>query len=34
VLAGAAGDGRWLGTVTYDAAPYGVGYLVASWQAA
>lgn len=34
VLAGAAADGRWRGTVTYDAAPYGVGYLVASWQAA
>lgn len=34
VLAGAAGDQRWRGDVTYDAAPYGVGYLVASWQPA
>ena len=31
VLAGAAGDTRWRGAVTYDAAPYGVGYLVATW---
>jgi hypothetical protein len=33
VLAGAAGD-RWRGAVHYDAAPYGVGYLVATWSAA
>ncbi len=33
VLARAAGDvGPWRGEVTYDDAPYGVGYLVASWQ--
>jgi hypothetical protein len=33
VLAGAiqASGGSWAGTVHYDAAPYGVGYLVASW---
>jgi hypothetical protein len=31
VLAGAAGDRRWQGDVSYDAAPYGVGYLVATW---
>ncbi|MGH8940141.1 MAG: class III extradiol dioxygenase subunit B-like domain-containing protein [Actinomycetes bacterium] len=32
VMAGAAGDGEpWRGEVTYDAAPYGVTYLVASW---
>ena len=31
VLAGAAGGQRWQGAVTYDAAPYGVGYLVATW---
>ena len=23
---------RWRGEVTYDEAPYGVGYLVASWR--
>jgi hypothetical protein len=34
VLAGAAASGTWRGQVSYDAAPYGVGYLVASWQAA
>jgi hypothetical protein len=34
VLAGAAGDGAWTGDVTYDAAPYGVGYLVATWTRA
>jgi hypothetical protein len=31
VLAGAADGQRWQGEVTYDAAPYGVGYLVATW---
>ena len=31
VLAGAAGGRAWRGEVTYDAAPYGVGYLVATW---
>lgn len=35
VLAGAAaateGVRPWRGEVTYDAAPYGVGYLVATW---
>ena len=31
VLAGAAGGQRWQGEVGYDAAPYGVGYLVATW---
>ena len=31
VLAGAADGQRWRGAVTYDAAPYGVGYLVATW---
>jgi hypothetical protein len=31
VLAGAAGGRRWRGEVTYDGAPYGVGYLVATW---
>jgi hypothetical protein len=33
VLAGAVASvgGVWAGTVHYDAAPYGVGYLVASW---
>lgn len=30
VLAGAAGGG-WDGELTYHAAPYGVGYLVATW---
>jgi aromatic ring-opening dioxygenase LigB subunit len=34
VLAGAAEGGRWRGAVTYDAAPYGVGYLVATWSRA
>ncbi len=33
VLAGAAGEARFSGRVTYDAAPYGVGYLVAEWRA-
>ncbi|MET7398338.1 class III extradiol dioxygenase subunit B-like domain-containing protein [Dactylosporangium sp. NPDC005572] len=33
VLAGAAGDVAWSHTeVLYDDAPYGVGYLVASWR--
>lgn len=31
VLAGAADDAEWVGRVLYDAAPYGVGYLVATW---
>ena len=31
VLAGAAAGRGWRGEVTYDAAPYGVGYLVATW---
>ncbi|MFC4584626.1 class III extradiol ring-cleavage dioxygenase family protein [Sphaerisporangium corydalis] len=31
VLAGAAGP-RFLGELIYDAAPYGVGYLVARWH--
>lgn len=31
VLAGAAAGRPWGGTLHYDAAPYGVGYLVASW---
>jgi len=32
VLAGAAaGGGGWRGTVTADEAPFGVGYLVATW---
>jgi hypothetical protein len=36
VLAGAATatGGRWRGELTYDAAPYGVGYFVASWASA
>jgi hypothetical protein len=34
VLAGAAGGGVFRGAVTYDAAPYGVQYVVASWTAA
>jgi len=33
VLAGAAGERRWQGEVSYDGAPYGVGYLVATWLA-
>ncbi len=33
VLAGAApGDGRLEGSLLYDDAPYGVGYLVATWS--
>jgi hypothetical protein len=34
VLAGAAGRDRFDGDLTYDAAPYGVGYLVATWSRA
>jgi hypothetical protein len=34
VLAGAAraAGGAWLGELTYDAAPYGVAYFVATWR--
>lgn len=31
VLAGATASGQWRGDLTYAAAPYGVGYFVASW---
>jgi hypothetical protein len=31
VLAGAAEGGSWSGAVTFDEAPYGVTYLVATW---
>ena len=34
VLAGAAETGRWSAKVTFDEAPYGVAYLVATWTAA
>lgn len=34
VLAGAARGRRWQGAVTWAGAPYGVGYLVASWSPA
>ncbi len=34
VLAGAARGGTWRGDLTYDAAPYGVGYFVATWSRA
>ena len=34
VLAGAAAGRRWQADVTYAAAPYGVGYLVATWAPA
>jgi hypothetical protein len=34
VLAGAAAGAAWSGEVTYDAAPYGVQYTVASWDLA
>ncbi|WP_199748123.1 class III extradiol dioxygenase subunit B-like domain-containing protein [Actinomadura sp. WAC 06369] len=34
VLAGAAAAGRFTGELLADEAPYGVGYLVASWAAA
>lgn len=33
VAAGAAEGGRWRGDLLYHAAPYGVGYLIASWTA-
>jgi hypothetical protein len=32
VLAGAAEGGSWAGAVTFDEAPYGVTYLVATWN--
>lgn len=32
VLAGAAAGQTWAGTLEYDAAPYGVAYLVAGWR--
>lgn len=32
VLAGAADAGEWQGELRYDAAPYGVGYFVATWK--
>ncbi len=32
VLAGAGSGGPWRAEVTYDDAPYGVGYFVATWQ--
>jgi hypothetical protein len=32
VLAGAAATARLSGALLYDAAPYGVGYLVATWS--
>jgi hypothetical protein len=34
VLAGAASGRRWQGSLLYDAAPYGVGYFVATWTPA
>ena len=34
VLAGAARGARWTGEVTWSGAPYGVGYLVATWRRA
>ncbi|MFC4051077.1 hypothetical protein ACFOY4_15405 [Actinomadura syzygii] len=34
VLAGAAGEAAFRGAVLAEEAPYGVGYLVASWSAA
>jgi hypothetical protein len=34
VLAGAAAAGSWSGAVTFDGAPYGVTYLVATWTPA
>jgi hypothetical protein len=33
-LAGAAHGARWRGELLYDAAPYGVGYFVATWTRA
>lgn len=32
VLAGATGTEAWVATLRYDAAPYGVGYFVSSWE--
>lgn len=32
VLAGAAGSGHFAATLHHDGDPYGVGYVVASWQ--
>jgi hypothetical protein len=32
VLAGATGRGAWRAKLLYDAAPYGVGYFVATWR--
>ncbi len=32
--AGACASGGWRGTCTYDASPYGVTYLVATWEPA
>lgn len=34
VLAGAAAEGRWTGSLSWDEAPYGVGYFVSTWVAA
>jgi hypothetical protein len=34
VLAGAAASDRWSGQVSFDQAPYGVTYLVATWTTA
>lgn len=34
VLAGAAGGATWHAELLYDAAPYGVGYFVATWTRA
>ena len=34
VLAGAARGAAWRGELLYDAAPYGVGYFVATWTRA
>ncbi len=34
VLAGAAAGRRWQAQVAYEAAPYGVGYVVATWRPA
>ncbi|HMA47188.1 MAG TPA: hypothetical protein VKP11_08320, partial [Frankiaceae bacterium] len=33
VLAGAAAGRRWAGHLVYDDAPYGVGYVIATWEA-
>jgi aromatic ring-opening dioxygenase LigB subunit len=32
VLAGAARGGEWTAEMTYDEAPYGVGYFVSLWR--